>query len=67
MLFALGITLQIKLLAVIDSVCELRNPIAQDDDARLATEGEVKFDVSVPEDEILNFGMLFQILLGKYH
>lgn len=63
--FPLDITFQVELFAVIDSVCELRYPVAEDNNARLAVEGKVKLYVPMPEDEEIHIGMLPQVLLGK--
>ena len=65
MLFAFDVAFQIELLAIIDGIGKLRYPIAKDDDARLATEGKVEFYVAMAEDEVVNIGMLFEVLLGK--
>ena len=52
-------------LAIEDGVGELTNPVAKDEHAALVAQHKVELDVAMAEEEVVDVGMLGQILLGK--
>ena len=45
----------------------MADPVAQDHQPRMAGQLDVQLDVPVAEDEIVDIGMLLDILAGKEH
>ena len=58
MFLAFHIAFQVKMLAIIDGVCELRNPIAEDKHTRLTSQSKVEFNMTMAEDEEIDIWML---------
>ena len=64
---ALDIFFEEKVLAIEDDVAELRNPIAQDQQAGAAAQHQVQLDMAVSEDEIVDVRVRLQVIFGKNH
>ena len=62
---ALYIVLHKQVLPVEYGVSELRNPVAQNQDTARTGQHQVQLDVAMAENEIVDFGMGFQVFLGK--
>ena len=62
---ALYIILHKQVLPVEYGISELRNPITQNQDTARTGKHQVQLDVTMAENEIVDFGMGFQVFLGK--
>ena len=62
---ALYIILHKQVLPVEYGISELRNPITQNQDTARTGQHQVQLDVTMAENEIVDIGMGFQVVLGK--
>ena len=60
---ALDVLRHEEVLAVPDDVGEVRDPVAEDDDAGLARQLQVDLDVAVAIDEAVDVGVILDVLL----
>ena len=65
--FALYVLFEEHVLAVIDRIGKLRNPVAEYHQPTVARQLDVQFNMAMTEDEIVDIGMLLDILLGEEH
>ena len=63
--FALDVLRHEEVLAIPDNVGELRDPVAKHEHTRLFRQLEVDLDVAVTIDEIVDVGVVLDILLGE--
>ena len=52
------------MIAVVDDIGEMTDPVAKDDHPCLFGQLQIQFDMPMPEDKIVNVWMSFQITLG---
>ena len=64
---AFNVVFHAQVAAVEHSISVLRNPIAQDEQARLMGKHEVEFNVAMTKEEEIDVGVGFQIFLGVEH
>ena len=65
--FALDVLRHEKVLAIPDDVGEMGNPVAQNDHTSLLCQLKIDLDVAVAIDEIVDVGMILDVLLGEEH
>lgn len=63
----LDVFFQEQVVAVVDGIGELVDPVAQNQQARVAFQLHVQLDVAVAEDEEVDFGMVGHVVAGKAH
>ena len=64
---AFDVVLHPQLVAIEDGIGELRDPVAEDADAGGVGEHQVKLDVAMAEEEVVDVGVCAQVVLGKEH
>ena len=55
------------MLAVVDDITELTNPVAKDNHTGLTGQLQVNLDVAMPVNELVNVGVVLYIALGIEH
>ena len=63
--FALDVLRHEEVLAIPDDVGEMGNPVAQNDHTSLLCQLKINLDVAVAIDEIVDVGMILNVLLGE--